>query len=267
MESTSSPNPASGKPKSSSKPKAKHHHKAVSIPKTSSKLALNASAQEFIPAAASSANSHVEDYCLICANYVRFYAVGPCDHHICSLCALRIRSKNNDKNCPICKQNVNHMVVYGAVRGKIPFSQFGLVDDTALPGVDIEHHSNLLFVDCKSHFRDMCKMRSICCPCSGCESRFPAEKLLLKHLQSTHDLVMCTLCLENRPLFISEQVLYTKSQLNVHLNSAPGTLTGAGGDKTGGHPLCRFCNERYFDTPALYKVVSVYLSVDQLLIR
>ena len=42
--------------------------------------------------------------CVICAECNPFLVIGPCDHSICSICSLRIRFKDGDKNCPICKQ-------------------------------------------------------------------------------------------------------------------------------------------------------------------
>jgi hypothetical protein len=44
----------------------------------------------------------------------------------------------------------------------------------------------------------------------------------------------------------------SKAELKKHLNAPPGSLTGAGGDKTAGHPLCLFCDEYYFDSQSLY---------------
>ena len=58
---------------------------------------------------------------------------------------------------------------------------------------------------------------------------------------------LCTLCFDNRPLFISEQRVYSQKQLAAHLRSLPGSMTAAGGDKTGGHPLCTFCSTNFFD--------------------
>jgi len=58
---------------------------------------------------------------------------------------------------------------------------------------------------------------------------------------------VCTLCFDNRPLFISEHRLFSQKQLDKHLRSLPGAMTAAGGDKTGGHPLCTFCGSNFFD--------------------
>jgi hypothetical protein len=213
---------------------------------------LNADAVEFVPQRSYSAG----DYCLICANPLHYCAVGMCEHDICSVCALRIRIKNKDKACAICKQELPFMVVYqmSATGQRQQFTSFNINEDAPAPGVDVEHQSSMYFVNCHEHFRKMSDMRSIICPVTSCGGRFSAESHLLHHLKTAHQLHLCLLCLENRPLFISEQQLYTKSQLSQHLNAPPGTLTGAGGDKTAGHPMCHFCGERFFDSPALYKV-------------
>lgn len=215
---------------------------------------LNVLAPIFVPKNYQS----VENTCIICTNPLRFCAIGQCDHEICSLCALRLRIKNKDKGCAICKQELPYMVVYDmASEGRKSFASFDVHEDAPQPGIDVEHQSNLYFVNCSKHFSEMCDKRSIICPVAGCTGRFAIEAHLVHHLKSAHALYMCSLCLANRPLFIPEQQLYTKSQLNAHLNAPPGSLSGAGGDKTAGHPMCRFCNERFYDSPALYKVLDL----------
>ena len=41
---------------------------------------------------------------VICADNTQYMVIGQCDHGICSKCSLRIRYKDSDKACPICKQ-------------------------------------------------------------------------------------------------------------------------------------------------------------------
>jgi hypothetical protein len=166
-----------------------------------------------------------------------------------------MRIKNKDKNCAICKQELRYMIVYNlASEGRKSFFDFGITEDSPRPGIDVEHQSSLYFVNCNKHFSEMCDKRSIICPVESCTGRFALEAHLLHHLKSSHALHLCGLCLANRPLFLSEQQLYTKSQLNTHMNAPPGSISGVSGDKNVGHPICRFCNERYYDSPALYSV-------------
>lgn len=194
--------------------------------------------------------------CVICAEEnVRYAAVGSCDHPICSFCSLRIRVKSSDSGCPLCKQEMSIVVVYPTKpKGEQPYASFGILDlDSIAPGLDIDHRAGMFYADCKDHFREMDKIRSIVCPLKKCNLRFPSNEALLKHLSTSHQgNHLCRLCLDNRPLFISEHRLMTTGELKKHMTAPPGALTGAGGDKTAGHPLCLFCNENFFDSHALY---------------
>lgn len=193
--------------------------------------------------------------CLICAtDHVNFVSVGPCEHPVCSLCAMRLRIKSHDKNCPICKQKMEFTVVYATSAGERTFDSFGIWGDSAAPGINVDHQSGMLFVDCESHYREMTAMRAIICPHLACQIRFPSEDLLLRHLKDAHGQTLCKLCITHRPLFLSEHTLMSPSQLKQHMNAPPGTLSGRNGDKAGGHPNCKFCNEHYYDTQELYKV-------------
>lgn len=52
---------------------------------------------------------------------------------------------------------------------------------------------------------------------------------------------MCDLCLDNRAIFTNEQEIFTPAGLKKHLK------------QSGQHPLCRFCNRRWFDDQQLYR--------------
>ena len=197
--------------------------------------------------------------CIICANdSVGFLAVGPCDHPVCSMCALRLRVKNHDKKCAMCKQEMLTMVVFPARSPAPAFVSFDVTSSAleaplALPGMEWDQASGLMFVDCRRHARDMEALRSNVCPAKGCTERFPSEPLLLRHLSGAHGQHICALCLAHQSLFLSEHRLMTEAQLKQHLK-AP----AFGKDKAGGHPLCQFCDERLFDAQALYRHMRQY---------
>lgn len=56
---------------------------------------------------------------------------------------------------------------------------------------------------------------------------------LLEHMKGFHQRYLCLLCVEGRPLFLSEQEVFTASELRKHEARVEG-----------GHPLCRFCSKR-----------------------
>eukprot|EP00879_Flechtneria_rotunda_P019552 GHRR01020539.1.p1 GENE.GHRR01020539.1~~GHRR01020539.1.p1 ORF type:complete len:855 (+),score=361.96 GHRR01020539.1:259-2823(+) len=81
---------------------------------------------------------------------------------------------------------------------------------------------------------------------------FGSLNALKRKVQEQHKLYFCDLCIKGRKVFISEQVLYTKSDLDRHHRTGDdaGPLAEAGFK---GHPLCRFCKRRFYDGDELYK--------------
>ncbi|KAJ7521145.1 hypothetical protein O6H91_19G040000 [Diphasiastrum complanatum] len=87
---------------------------------------------------------------------------------------------------------------------------------------------------------------------------FKTLDLLRRHLFGVHKSVMCNLCLEGRKVFICEQKLYTKAQLERH--SSDGTSKVDGNEEErggfGGHPICDFCRRRFYGDNELYHHMS-----------
>ncbi len=225
----------------------------------------------------------IELSCPICTESVSYFAVGRCNHHVCSLCAVRMRVKSKDTHCAICKENLDVMVIYhahpathsGSTPGQIvdesqflrPFNSFGLtaadcdVDNGNIPGVQVDHLGGFLFVDCTKHYNEIETLRAMVCPFKQCKTRFPTIQTLQKHLKEQHkDSQLCTLCVENRPLFVSEHTVMNPKQLLCHFKGeefveAHGQHHRAPASEnvhTKGHPQCEFCTERFFDNAALY---------------
>ena len=83
--------------------------------------------------------------------------------------------------------------------------------------------------------------------CSACATPFPTLASLQHHLRAQHKQHMCDVCLLGRKIFISQQVLYSKSGLERHLASGAadaGNALGEAGFK--GHPRCAFCSLHFF---------------------
>ena len=47
-----------------------------------------------------------EDHCPVCLNRCRIFAVGLCNHHVCSECSTRMRVLCGQNECPICRQDM-----------------------------------------------------------------------------------------------------------------------------------------------------------------
>jgi E3 ubiquitin-protein ligase ZNF598 len=50
--------------------------------------------------------------CILCFGELKFYALGCCGHrNVCHTCALRLRLVMEDEQCPICKTELEEIVI------------------------------------------------------------------------------------------------------------------------------------------------------------
>lgn len=68
---------------------------------------------------------------------------------------------------------------------------------------------------------------------------------LRKHIRDEHSKQLCALCIENKKVFPSEQIVYSEAEYDKHLKCGDG-------DGSEGHPKCQFCNKRYYDKNMLF---------------
>ncbi|ONK63067.1 uncharacterized protein A4U43_C07F11070 [Asparagus officinalis] len=89
-------------------------------------------------------------------------------------------------------------------------------------------------------------------------NRFRHIEQLKGHLFHQHRMFMCSLCLEGRKIFISEQKLYTRSQLQQHIHTGDSEVDGSESERGGfmGHPMCEFCRNPFYGDNELYMHMS-----------
>lgn len=86
--------------------------------------------------------------------------------------------------------------------------------------------------------------------CIKCEDRKPERNFqqYKDHMRKEHQLFPCELCVKNLQIFYHERKFYNRKDLATHKR------VGDPNDKSyKGHPLCKFCDERYFDNDDLVK--------------
>jgi hypothetical protein len=131
---------------------------------------------------------------------------------------------------------------------------------------DLQH--KIIYVECNEHYRFVEQLRSTACPCVThggqlCNDRFSSNTALLKHMNDKHNgLTICKLCLEFRPLFISEHIVLTPAALKLHNKFGDTTVPSKGDSNVmlnvhknklnAGHKLCSFCKDYYYDSAMLY---------------
>ncbi|XP_039061843.1 E3 ubiquitin-protein ligase HEL2-like isoform X2 [Hibiscus syriacus] len=131
------------------------------------------------------------------------------------------------------------------------------------------HEDTQAFFDDVDHYRmikAMCRLSCIVCDKleeqanDGVKRRgkFRNIEQLKAHLFHQHRLVMCNLCLEGRKVFICEQKLYTRAQLNQHINTGDSEVDGTESERGGfmGHPICEFCKTPFYGDNELYSHMS-----------
>lgn len=220
----------------------------------------------------------MESCCAVCAEPLKFCAFGPCHHQeVCSLCMARLRYLKNDKTCPICRHECPVIFVtrhldnnYTKRVGKDQWAELEVRVATAparnlSPGMSpperskcwklqekakSPRHPELIFMkkinaifDDIDQYRELDRMLGLTHP--KLEEVTDVSKLTIKGIKDLKRIIdgklnlsFCDLCLKHRPVFIPEQMLYTKAELHVHNTKGDpdGSLKEA---NFKGHPRCK----------------------------
>ncbi|KAJ8899018.1 hypothetical protein K2173_008841 [Erythroxylum novogranatense] len=215
----------------------------------------------------------MDDHCAVCADALEWVAYGACGHReVCSTCVARLRFICDDRRCCICK-TTNAVVFITKALGD--YTRM-ISDFTTLPSEPREgrvgpywyHEDTQAFFDDVDHYRmikAMCRLS--CSVCDKMEeenegskrrTRFRSIEQLKGHLFHRHKLHMCSLCLEGRKVFICEQKLYSRSQLNQHISTGDSEVDGDESERGGfmGHPVCEFCKTPFYGDNELYSHMS-----------
>ncbi|XP_074575707.1 uncharacterized protein LOC141832123 isoform X2 [Curcuma longa] len=213
----------------------------------------------------------MDDSCAVCADPLEWVAYGPCGHReVCSTCVVRLRFVLGDRCCCICKTECPMIFVTKALgdytRVVADFSVFLTGGTEGKTGEYWYHEDTQAYFDDADHYKmikAMCRLScSICDKNSESQdgegtkrrTRFRSIEQLNGHLRHQHNLFMCNLCLEGRKVFICEQKLYTRSQLNQHKSTGDSEVDGNESERGGfmGHPMCEFCRNRFYGDNELY---------------
>ncbi|CAN1762599.1 E3 ubiquitin-protein ligase hel2 [Linum perenne] len=216
----------------------------------------------------------MDDSCAVCADTLEWVSYGACGHRdVCSTCVARLRFIIQDRRCCICKTESDVVFVTKALGDYTRM----INDFSVLPSEPREgrvgsywyHEDTQAFFDDAEHYKmvkAMCRLS--CSVCDKAEdetndgakrrSKFRNIEHLKGHLFHKHKLVMCSLCLEGRKVFICEQKLYTRSQLSQHIITGDSEVDGSESERGGfmGHPMCEFCKTPFYGENELYSHMS-----------
>ncbi|KDP23345.1 hypothetical protein JCGZ_23178 [Jatropha curcas] len=216
----------------------------------------------------------MDDSCAVCAETLEWVAYGPCAHReVCSTCIIRLRFICNDQCCCICKSESSVIFVTKAMGDYTRM----INDFSALPANPIEgqvgqywfHEGTQAYFDDLDHYnmiKAMCRLSCIVCDKRNEQSNGGSKRIgdfnnieqLKIHLSHEHRLFMCSLCLEGRKIFISEQKLYDRAQLSQHVKTGDSVVDGSESERGGfmGHPTCKFCHNPFYGDNELYSHMS-----------
>lgn len=207
----------------------------------------------------------MEDCCAICAEPLTHVAYGPCGHRdACVECVARLRFVMEDRRCVICQVTcervfaTRHMGEYTETIGADGFEQL----PKRARAKQLHHDDKLdMFFDDDAVCGKVKSLRSLVCgecvrDAGGDASAVPQHqsvKALKAHLREKHGKFFCEVCLEGRKVFLSEQVLYTRTQLDKHRYGASADVDNAFGQAGfKGHPSCKYCKKFFYDEGQLY---------------
>lgn len=192
-----------------------------------------------------STNGEEGEVCFICAGTVDHWAIVPCNHRTCHICALRSRALYKSKACLHCRTEAATVIFTDEAEKRYEnFSEedFFRKDDNL--GIAYDKPMEI--------FEDTVLLLRYNCPDSSCDVACMGWPDLHRHVKSVHHKTMCDLCIRNKKLFTHEHTLFTQPELRKHEkfgDNTPGAIDQSGFE---GHPECGFCRQRFYGEDELY---------------
>ncbi|KUJ22867.1 uncharacterized protein LY89DRAFT_777890 [Mollisia scopiformis] len=193
---------------------------------------------------AEGADESEAEVCFICASPVMHEAIYPCNHRTCHICSLRMRALYKDKNCVHCRTEGTFVIFTDNAEKR--YEEFTDADIASVDqNIGIRYESNDIQDDTRLLLRYNC-------PDGDCDVACLGWPDLHRHVRSVHHKKICDLCSRHKKVFTHEHDLFTDAELTKHMRKGddnPGAV-----DQTGfkGHPICSFCNQRFYGDDELF---------------
>eukprot|EP00347_Sterkiella_histriomuscorum_P003040 403365821 len=169
--------------------------------------------------------------CAVCVEKMDYFAIGECGHNqVCWRCIMKLRLKQEKKECPICKQ-LNDKVL-------ITHNKYEILATCMDPIFDREtgvyYSTPTAKGDILLQIGNYCKI----CSSEDMRRKFPTLKSLQEHYEQVHRKILCEKCIEHKPVLMYEQVLYDFKDISWHVKKV--------------HPTCYFCTfQNFYDQDSL----------------
>uniref|UniRef100_A0A3Q3VK64 RING-type E3 ubiquitin transferase n=1 Tax=Mola mola TaxID=94237 RepID=A0A3Q3VK64_MOLML len=177
-----------------------------------------------------------ERNCVLCCQEYEIYALGKCDHPVCYRCSTKMRVLCDQKYCAVCREELDKVVFVKKLEAFscLPYQQF-----------HCEKKHDIYFSDEKIYAKYLLSPE---CPCCSGPKVFVNFTELEQHMRKQHELFCCKLCTKHLKIFSHERKWYNRKELARHRAHGDPDDTSHRG-----HPLCKFCDDRYLDNDELLK--------------
>ncbi|XP_037112541.1 E3 ubiquitin-protein ligase ZNF598 [Syngnathus acus] len=186
----------------------------------------------------STISKETEKHCVLCCQDSDIFAFGKCDHPVCYRCSTKMRVLCEQKYCAVCREELDKVVFVKSPEAfsSLPHQQFPC---------DKKH--DIYFGDEKiyAQYRHLLLAQ---CPCCAEAKIFSKFVELEQHMRKQHELFCCKLCTKHLKIFSHERKWYNRKELARHRAHGDPDDTSHRG-----HPLCKFCDDRYLDNDELLK--------------
>ncbi|XP_060921469.1 E3 ubiquitin-protein ligase ZNF598 [Labrus mixtus] len=186
----------------------------------------------------STSTKETEKHCVLCCQEVEIFALGKCDHPVCYRCSTKMRVLCDQKYCAVCREELDKVVFVKKVDAfsSLPYQQF-----------TCEKKHDIYFGDERIYAQYRHLLLPECVRCSE-PKVFSKFEELEQHMRKQHELFCCKLCSKHLKIFSHERKWYNRKELARHRAHGDPDDTSHRG-----HPLCKFCDDRYLDNDELLK--------------
>ncbi|XP_041473607.1 E3 ubiquitin-protein ligase ZNF598-like isoform X1 [Lytechinus variegatus] len=177
--------------------------------------------------------------CVLCCQEIKIFAIGPCNHPICFKCSTKMRVICHQMYCAVCRSEMPKAIFTNKLH---PFD--GIISHK-FPN---DRKSGIFFGTTRIQ-EEYRKIVANKCQICGIKREPDASfRKLQDHMRKEHTLFFCQLCVDHIKVLPSERKFYTRKELALHRRSGDQDDTSYRG-----HPLCEFCDDRYFDNDELHR--------------
>ena len=193
------------------------------------------------PAAPKHEQPEDENLCPVCTEPIKCTAFGECNHHLCHLCNLRLRSLYKSTLCALCKTDLKSVVYSKQVKDERQFKDYDLSSMMSDDKLQI-------YCDSQETLDEVLILLRFNCPDTSCSEALEGWYNLKQHVKRVHHRVMCDICIKHKKIFTHEHALFTRDTLTRHCRK------GDPDDPSfKGHPECEFCQQFFYSFDELFE--------------